>query len=230
MNAPSEISDTTDAAPERRDEIAVSTPIPADNAPPGAHAPDEVAHDDADQGSPASGKHRSTRATRPRTAHVWLSCVALLTAAAIALAVFSILWTIDVRAHDSATDRRNAVLAASTVAMNDLVNLSGKDQASAEKQLNALVAVSTGSFKSQFSADITGEAKLFVQAKAVSVGKIDAVGVSTLTRKTATATVAAEAKITNSQSPQGKTTYYKMTVALAYQKGRWLVSSVGFVP
>ena len=82
-----------------------------------------------------------------------------------------------------------------------------------------MLAVSTGSFRAQFATDVPSEAKLFVQAKAISVGKVDAVGVNSLTKKTATATVAAEAHITNAQSPKGKTTYYKMTVALAV--GPW---------
>jgi Mce-associated membrane protein len=205
---------THPATIEGQGDFLVTTPAPTDSSP---------------SPSTASGKHRSPRPTRrngPRqpVSRGWLALVAGLMAVVVALAVFCVLWTAGVRGHDAADDRRNAV------AMSDLVNLSGKDQASAEEQLNALLAVSTGSFRSQFATDVPAEAKLFVQAKAVSVGKIDAVGINSLSRKTATATVAAEAKITNSQSPQGKTTYYKMTVALAYQKGRWLVSSVGFVP
>jgi Mce-associated membrane protein len=214
------VLDADPANSEGQGDILVSMPAPTDSSP---------------QVPVASGKHRSPRAgrrsgQRRSVSRGWLALVAALTAVVVALGVFCVLWTADVRGHDAANDRRNAVLAAATVAMSDLVNLSGQNQASAEKQLNALLAVSTGSFRSQFATDVPAEAKLFVQAKAVSVGKIDAVGVNSLTRKTATATVAAEAKITNSQSPQGKTTYYKMTVALAYQKGRWLVSSVGFVP
>jgi Mce-associated membrane protein len=179
---------------------------------------------------PTVDQTRSGGDGEPRGARRWSAVIGVLTAGAIALAVLSIVWTVDVHAHDSAADRRNAVLAAATVAMNDLVNLSGPDQASAEKQLNALIAISTGSFKAQFAGDVPSEAALFVRTKAMSVGKVDAVGVNGLTRKAATTTVAAEARISNTQSPQGKTTYYKMTVALAYQQGRWLVSSVGFVP
>jgi Mce-associated membrane protein len=176
------------------------------------------------------GKHRSPRraTTRP-VSRTWLGLVAVLTAAIVALAVLCGLWTAGVRGHDSSSDRRNAVLSTATVAVTDLVNLSGRDEASAEAQINALLAVSTGAFRAQFATDVAAQARLFVRAKTVSVGKVDAVGVSSLSRRNATATVAAQAHITNAQSPQGKTTYYKMRVTLTYQNGRWLVSSVGII-
>jgi Mce-associated membrane protein len=213
----------------RQDETSMSTPVSSADS---VNSPEP-------QATGRHSKHRSPRgrsvATGPRSARrgiswLWLAGIAVLTAAAVALAVFSALWVLDVRSHDASNDRRNAVAAATSQTIDQLVNLSGKDQASAEKQLNALIANSTGSFRSQFATDVPGEAKLFAQAKAVSVGKIDAVGVNTVSSKAATATVAAEANITNSQTPKGKVTYYKMTVALEKVKGRWLVSSVGFVP
>lgn len=68
------------------------------------------------------------------------------------------------------------------------------------------------------------------QGKVDSTGTADEAGVSELTHDTATVLVAVRSTVKNTQTPQGAPRMYRMSVKLAKEGDKWLVSGMQFVP
>ncbi|MET3960180.1 Mce-associated membrane protein [Marmoricola sp. OAE513] len=134
-----------------------------------------------------------------------------------------------------ALSERNAAVAAAaekaTLAFLDV------DYRSMDSRIDKVLALATGTFKEQYSTARTNLASAAVQGKATSIGKVNHVGISEVTRSSAVALVAADSTVSNSLITEAKAKgqsvdekrYYRFRLDLRLVKGTWLVNDLQFV-
>jgi len=156
--------------------------------------------------------------TGPRT---WL--VALIGVLAIA-AVAGAIWTgLAVRGtqHDNAADR-DALAAGRTAA----TAFTSYDYKQLDRDLDHVAAMSTGTFKKQFTDALGALTAAIKKAKGVSVGTVTYVGLQSRKDGNAVVIAAVDAAITNSSTPTASTRRYRLQISLDDASGAWLISAI----
>jgi len=122
------------------------------------------------------------------------------------------------RTHDAVAAAEQLVLAVTSVTVAEL-----------EKDIEAVLALSTGDFKDQFAAQKSAYLDAVTKAKVSSTGKIDEVGVFSSSPDQVVVLIAASATITNPKATQGDRRVYRMKVTEVRRGGKWLTSNLELV-
>lgn len=156
-----------------------------------------------------------------RTAVRVLSALAvLLLVADVALGV---LW-LSRRAHRDALDaaRADAVAAA----RQELVNLDSISADTVDKDLAAVLAGTTGTFRDQFKRSQADLKALILEHKTRSSAVVKSAGVVRVDTSSATVLVATDRTVSDSTTPNGQVVNERWTVDLEKHGGRWLVADL----
>lgn len=145
----------------------------------------------------------------------------------IALAAIAIKLGLGLLAQQRQQDDQQAAMHAARQAAADLMTVSYR---SASSDINRIMGVATGSFRSQVSADRQQLIKETVSAHAVSNAKVLAAGLvgGQVNGNTATVVVVVDSTITSKNAPNGVVNHYRETITLNKAGGRWLASQVDF--
>jgi Mce-associated membrane protein len=167
-----------------------------------------------------SSKPRLRR--RPRWA---TSVTAVVFAAVLAMTgLFSHQWYSD-RTLDQAHQRALAA------ARQESVNFVSVSASSVDRDLQRIVAGATGDFKDEFVRGQDEVRKAVVENNVQSTGTVLRAGLVSGNRRSAVALVAVDATVKNSKTPDGRTSHYRIQVALTRdaKSDAWLVSRLQFV-
>ncbi|WP_050803522.1 MULTISPECIES: hypothetical protein [Protofrankia] len=173
----------------------------------------------ADTGARAPAAHRWGRRTTVAGG--------LLAAAAVTLTVLTVLWAGTWRADQARTHDRAAALQA---ARQSAVNLTTINFATADQDIQRILASGTGEFADQFATNIDSYKDLVRQGKVITTGEVKETGLVSLDRNTAKVAVALSSTVKNDQTPDGEERFYRMLIEVHRQSdGHWLASRVEFV-
>ncbi|MFI6362094.1 hypothetical protein ACIBG0_05025 [Nocardia sp. NPDC050630] len=155
---------------------------------------------------------------------VW--AIAVLAAAVVALGGVSMQLWLDVRHNQQDDSRDHAVL---DTARRIAVQLITLDHASAEKNLGAIAADSTGSFRDQWDKISGNFVTVLRNGNVESAGEVKEAGIVAINDSQATVLTAVTSTVKNTEAPEGQQRVYRMKMTLDHTGGRWLVSNVEFV-
>jgi Mce-associated membrane protein len=128
---------------------------------------------------------------------------------------------------DRQTERANRqALAAATQACVDFVSVSA---ASVDRDLQRILAGTTGDFRDEFSRRQSQVRAAVVENDVQSQGTVLRGALLSGDRRRATALVAVDATVRNANAPDGRRSNYRIQVELVRTDGRWLVSRLQFV-
>ena len=161
------------------------------------------------------------RVTRPQT--LLLGLLGLGVAAVLAVVVVLGMRLQDAHAADQ---RREEILQA---ARQQGVNITTLDHQSVDKDLARVLALSTGTFRTEFQAGTKDLIDLVVKNKAVSTGEVLSAGIVTDDSDSARVLVVADATVSNSASAEQQVRHYRMQLDLVRRGDRWLTSTLTFV-
>jgi Mce-associated membrane protein len=128
---------------------------------------------------------------------------------------------------DRQTDRANhqAVAAAKQTCV-DFVSVSA---ASVDRDLQRILAGTTGDFRDEFSRGQSQVRAAVVENNVQSQGTVLRAALLAGDRRRATVLVAIDATVRNTNAPDGRRSHYRIQVELVRTDGRWLVSRLQFV-
>jgi Mce-associated membrane protein len=151
----------------------------------------------------------------------WLAPVLVLL---LVLAAAGAVWT-GVQVRDVRAEHRadSAALAAGRTAATDFTSY---DYRHLDDDLGRVTAMSTGTFREQFSKALGALTQAIQQAKGVSVGRITHAGLTRRTGDTAVVVAAVDATITNSSTTEPSIRRYRLQITLDHSTGSWLISDV----
>jgi Mce-associated membrane protein len=160
-----------------------------------------------------------------RTVVPWV-LIALV--AAVALAALVGTAVLAPRSSDAAARdaRRTEVLASARQAA---VNFTTLDYRHLDRDLNRVLAGSTGGFRRQFQAGTKDLRSLVAGNRAVSRGEVLEAGLVSDDGDSARVLVVADSTVTNTASPTPTRRHYRISLDLVQRSGRWLVSDLSFV-
>lgn len=125
------------------------------------------------------------------------------------------------------TDRANQqALAAAKQACVDFVSVSA---ASVDRDLQRILAGTTGDFRDEFSRGQSQVRAAVVENNVQSQGTVLRAALLSGDRRRATVLVAIDATVRNTNAPDGRQSHYRIQVELVRTDGRWLVSRLQFV-
>jgi Mce-associated membrane protein len=152
----------------------------------------------------------------------------LLLVGALVLAAATGLWA--THSAGAAADRAHDQSAATAAARRVALGLVDLDHVHGDKDIQALVADSTGPFANQLSGLRIVFAAALRQNEVVSTGEIAAAGTESLADHDAVVLVAAAARLRNKLTDGAiQPRQYRLRMTLTKQDGRWLVAKVEFV-
>jgi Mce-associated membrane protein len=198
---------------ERLDEEPVESPEPMESPAP-AKRPEPL----------KDGRTTPRRRKVIRTARTAVALLALLCLALAVAAVFGSRWYGDrqlEKAHQQA-------LAAAKQTTVDFVSVSA---ASVDRDLQRIVAGSTGDFKDEFTRGQSQVRAAVVENNVESRGTVLRAALMSGDRRRAVVLVAMDATVRNAKAPEGRASHYRIQVEMARDpdSGRWLVSRLQFV-
>lgn len=172
--------------------------------------------------APLAGNSGADPQSRPWL--VW--AIGLLAVAALVLAGVSVQLGLDV--HDNSQDnaRDHAAISAANRIAVQLVTLNHN---SAKKNLDAIAADSTGSFRDQWDKISGNFAGVLENGKVESTGEVKESGLVDIDDAHATVLTAVTSTVKNTEAPEGQQRVYRMKMTLDHSDGHWLVSNVEFV-
>jgi Mce-associated membrane protein len=157
-------------------------------------------------------------------ARVLLLTVLGLAAAAAVLA--AVLLAIELQDAPDEEARRQEILQA---ARQQGVNITTLDHRSVERDLQRVLALSTGNFRAEFEAGTKDLTDLVVENKAVSTGEVLEAGIVTADSDSARVLVVADSTVSNSTTEEQQVRHYRMQLDLVRRGDRWLTSALTFV-
>jgi len=176
---------------------------------------------------PADAEPVRTR-RRWRAARVLKTLAATLAVACTAaLVTLSVLMVLDHR-HQAADQQRRAEYTAA--ARQSVVTLMSLDFNKAKEAVQRIIDNSTGQFKTDFQNTAEDFVKVAVESKAVTVTKVTATAVESMTDDTATVLVAATSSVTNAAGAKQEPRAWRLSVNLARDGGQLKLAKVEFVP
>lgn len=167
---------------------------------------------------PPKPRRRRLKRPSPTTAALLL----LLLAALGGVVYFGARWH-NARENDRA--QRQAVAAAKQACV-DFVSVSA---ASVDRDLQRILAGTTGDFRDEFSRGQSQVRAAVVENNVQSQGTVLRAALLTGDRRRATVLVAIDATVRNANAPDGRQSHYRIQVELARVDGAWLVSRLQFV-
>lgn len=228
--APRRFTDATVSdAPKDGQEEDASSGTQADTA--------TAVQDDVVAGPAPSVRKRRVRMIRPRKGASKLAPsgarrpVIILTAAfgvlVVALAAIAIKLGLGVAAQQRQQGDQQAVLQAARQAGADLMTVSYQ---TAPQDINRILSISTGSFRSQVSTSSKQLINETTSAHAVSKANVLSAGLvgGQVNGNTATVILVVDSTITSKNAPNGVVNHYRETITLSHTGGRWLASQVSF--
>ena len=147
----------------------------------------------------------------------------------VALAAFAVFLAWRVHAADSRHDKREAVLA---VARQEALNLTTISYQTASRDLERIIALATGDFRTKFEQQRKQFPGILAQSKSSERGTVLASALAALHGTNAQVLVAVDAAVTNNQTvaaqqpPQVQ--HFRMVFTLMRVHGHWLVSNGAF--
>ena len=146
----------------------------------------------------------------------------LLCAALAGAAYFGVKWY---GARETDRAQRQAVAAAKQATV-DFVSVSA---ASVDRDLQRILAGTTGDFRDEFSRGQSQVRAAVVENNVQSQGTVLRAALLSGDRRRATVLVAIDATVRNANAPDGRQSHYRIQVELARKDGVWLVSRLQFV-
>jgi Mce-associated membrane protein len=152
----------------------------------------------------------------------------------VALSVVAIAFTLvlvpKISAASAEDTRRDDILQA---ARQQAVNFTTLDYQHLDRDLDRVIAGSTGDFRKQFRAGTSDLTKLVTENKAVAEGEVLDAGIISNDSDSAQVLVVADSTVTNTGSPKGEKRHYRIQMDLVrdpdVKGGRWLISDLTFV-
>ncbi len=184
--------------------------------------------DDADPAAVTTDTDAATQAPAVNRWNRWTALAGgLLAAGLVTLAVLILLASGTWRDNHARADDRAAATAAARQAA---VNLTMINFATADADIQRILASGTGEFADQFTTNLDSYKDLVKQGKVVTTGEVKEAGLVSLDGKTAKVSVALSSTVKNDQTPDGEERAYRMLIEVHRQAdGRWLASRVEFV-
>jgi Mce-associated membrane protein len=166
---------------------------------------------------PAPRRRWTERPSRTTAALLLLLCAALTAAG-----YFGAGWY-----GDRQTDRaREQAVAAAKQATVDFVSVSA---ASVDRDLQRILAGTTGDFRDEFSRGQSQVRAAVVENNVESRGTVLRAALLSGDSRRATVLVAIDATVRNTNAPDGRQSHYRVQVELSRRDGTWLVSRLQFV-
>ena len=166
--------------------------------------------------------HRPARSVKPP---LWLIAVVILGVTA-ALAWQATTAYLDVRRIDARERDAARVVEVAGDAASQLVSFHA---ATAEADMQRLLASGTDGFRSTYAEEVGRFRKAVALQKVTSEGQVVSAAVSSLEGKRAEVIVAASAAVTNKATPAPRQMYYRFSVGLVRQGDTWRVDTLEFV-
>lgn len=225
---PAEAASAGGTAPTATDAPESETEL--DVPPPASHT--ESAETGAVEAPPAKvalEKDGDDAAPEPAApASAWKRTV--LTAAAalatIAIVTTAILTTLGVRANDARDERRNEYL---QTARQTVLNLTTIRADSAREDIDRILSVASGDFKTEFDGRVDPFTDIVQQAKVVSTGEIVEAALERDDENSAQVLVAAKQTLTNAGQAEPQTRYYRFRITVTRGDEGLTASKVEFV-
>ncbi|MFC8528353.1 hypothetical protein [Nocardia sp. NPDC057227] len=155
-----------------------------------------------------------------------LALTAAAAIAAIAIAASAVLTTLAVRENDARDERRNEYL---QTARQTVLNLTTIRADSAREDIDRILSVASGDFKTEFDGRVDPFTDIVQQAKVVSTGEIVEAALERDDENSAQVLVAAKQTLTNAGQAEPQTRYYRFRVTIARGDEGLTASKVEFV-
>lgn len=142
----------------------------------------------------------------------------------LVLAAGGAVWT-GIRVHDVRSSRSldSQALQAGRTAATDFTSY---DYTHLGRDLDRVTAMSTGTFRTQFTKALGALTAAIKQAKGVSVGTIAYAGLTRRVGDNAVVVAAVDATITNSSTTAPSIRRYRLQITLDHSSGSWLISDI----
>lgn len=131
--------------------------------------------------------------------------------------------------HQDTTESARELSSAVSVAQRVALDLSTLDPTTIDTQMESLLSMSTGTFRTQLTGSKASQITAVRNGKIKSVGTVDSVGVTSSDSHSAVVAIALTAKVTGTKQSKPQTNLYRITLHLEKSKSTWLVSSLEFV-
>jgi Mce-associated membrane protein len=155
-----------------------------------------------------------------------LAFCAVFTVLALALAAVATWLGLGLQARQRQSAQREAALHAARLAAADLMTI---DYRTAGSDLDRIIGISTGAFRSQVISARPGLMQQVEAARSVSTANVLAAGLTgDVSGGTAQVIVVVDATITSKNAPNGVVDHYRETVTVTRVGSRWLASQVTF--
>lgn len=192
-------------------------------------------------GEPTEGKHNSGAvplqddsesetapavSTAGQRRRLWAILLPALVLVNVALVITASLMLHNVRQTDADKTTDTTVV---ETARQVVVNLTTLNHASADADINRILAGTTGTFRDQFSNASGSFRQVLDTGQVDSTGDIKEAGLIDANDDTAHVLVAAASTVKNTDAPNGESRVYRMKVTLEHVDNAWLVSNVEFV-
>jgi Mce-associated membrane protein len=177
-----------------------------------------------DTGSGTDGSAGLRAASRPRRSR-WTVVMAALTLVLAALTTLDV--ALFLGGDDPAARRRGPALA---TAERVAVGLSSLGAGTAEAQLATLSDLATGSLRAELDGYRGYLQAVLDDAQVAADPRIGAAGLEQIDDDSAIALVAVTATVRTGAAPDAEERQYRLAVELQHEAGRWLASSVRYVP
>jgi len=152
--------------------------------------------------------------------------VIAMTLAIVGALAFGGLQVSELRTSSKQRHERAQVIQAVRAEVLALTNISST---TTDEQLEALLEGMTEHLKDEFAPQADAFREAMVKSKVQSRGRIIAVGLTTLSARSATAVVAASARVSNDQTDGDQDRNYRLSLSLKKVDRRWLVNTMEFV-
>ncbi|MBF6299836.1 hypothetical protein IU459_20145 [Nocardia amamiensis] len=212
--------DTPDSVAPSADVAATSVAKAKTEADPDAAGAD--AEQDTDKDSPTEKEAAQTR-TRGVARILALAASALLVLALVCGATVSVF---AMRAAHERDERRAEYL---QTARQAIVNLTTIRADSAKQDIDRILALASGEFKTEFDGRVDPFTSIVQQAKVVSSGEIVEAALESDDDRSARVLVAAKQTLTNAGQAEPQTRYYRFRVTVSRGDSGLTVSDVEFV-
>lgn len=126
-------------------------------------------------------------------------------------------------------DTEDQRAAAMQAASRQVVLLTTVDDKTSSTDVDRLLQGATESFRAEFEKDSTAFFATLKEAKVVSKGSVEAVGLTQFDGNKAEVIVAATGTVTNKSTATPEKRVYRLQVKLEQVKGNWLVAGMRFV-
>lgn len=176
--------------------------------------------------APAAAAAEPAPARPPTPRHSrWSATMAALAVVLAALSAATV--ALLVAGEDPVARQRGPAL---EVARKVALDLTSMGAANAEARLAALDGSATPGFRDELNGYRQLLQAALVQQQVTAEARLGAAGLEHIDESSAVALVAVTATVRDVEFPDGQERRYRLAIGLERADGRWLVSSVGFVP